>query len=74
MRQRETAVDLLSYFEDSINWKVLDRLEEVLGDAQNGPPDGAADGSIDEATWMALRVVVESAKALRHCLGKATLR
>lgn len=29
-------------------------LEEVLGEAQNSPPQGAADGSIEPEVWNAL--------------------
>lgn len=32
---------------------LVEDLESVLAEAQNSPPDGGADGSIDEATWKA---------------------
>lgn len=33
-------------------WRMLDA---VLGEAQNAPPDGCADGTIDKPLWDALR-------------------
>jgi hypothetical protein len=35
-------------------------LMEVLGEAQNGPPDGCADGSLSEEEWANLSHVAKS--------------
>jgi hypothetical protein len=31
------------------------KLNNILDKSQNGPPEGTADGSIDENTWLAIR-------------------
>lgn len=31
--------------------RLKNRLSDIVGIAQNGPPYGAADGTIDESTW-----------------------
>lgn len=31
--------------------QLRDRLRDIVGHAQNGPPYGEADGTIDEMTW-----------------------
>lgn len=38
---------------ESTEW--LSRLHTLIGKAQNGPPDGEADGSLSETQWIALR-------------------
>jgi len=54
----------------------LARLRDVLADAQNPPPGGAADGSIDEPLWNALRAVADvltayqSARAHLSAVGR----
>lgn len=46
-------------------------LSAVCDEAQNSPPDGAADGSIDEATWYELRRLAD---ALENALFEVALR
>lgn len=47
---------------------IFAELEQLLDRAQNAPPQGDADGSIDEPVWVALRELVESAKRYRAAL------
>ncbi len=37
-------------------------LRDAVDDAQNMPPDGVADGSIDTSTWMQLRICLDEAE------------
>jgi hypothetical protein len=56
MTQREQADALLkrlSYMFPELD-SVRQELGEVVGMAQNGPPDGEADGSIDPKLWQEL--------------------
>jgi len=39
--------------------EALRLLRDVLADARNAPPNGAADGSIQEPLWNALRAVAD---------------
>lgn len=43
---------------------LLGELEVVLDEAQNAPLDGAGDGSLDEKTWLSLRVMVANLASL----------
>lgn len=49
----------------------LDRLDTVVGEAQNAPPEGCADGSIDPQTWAALARVVVAGHAYVRALAEA---
>lgn len=61
MTQRERALDALVRINDAIAGvaaplqSALRDLRTVLGHAQNAPPLGVADGSIDEELWTKLR-------------------
>ena len=50
--------------EDMAGSTAIAELETVLGEAQNGPPDGAADGTLSTAQWTALRDVQRAASML----------
>ncbi len=53
--QRERArVALGRLYSNAVDSAALAALRDVLDDAQNGPPDGEADGSIDEVMWTGL--------------------
>ena len=43
----------------------LERLGRIVDTAQNRPPQGESDGTIDETLWYALRDLCESARAFR---------
>lgn len=49
----------------------IQQLDSLLNDTQNGPPDGDADGSIDETRWNALRKLVAAARAYNDALKNA---
>jgi hypothetical protein len=46
-------------------------LDAILDEAQNDPPDGAADGSIPELRWITLRRLVAAARAYNDALKRA---
>lgn len=46
----------------------IDALEWILTEAQNGPPEGASDGSITERRWRKLRALATAAKAYNDAL------
>lgn len=50
--------------------QTIDALDDVLGRAQNGPPDGKADGSIKPQLWMMLSGYVRSMRALAKAEGE----
>lgn len=49
----------------------VDALDAVLGEAQNGPPDGAADGSLTEKQWNALRTKSAALRAMNAPVEEA---
>lgn len=56
--QAAAAVAKMNHAIDSVvapMRSALRELRDVLDRAQNGPPDGEADGSIDDPTWTRLR-------------------
>lgn len=76
-KQAGQAALLLSYLlveRRRINMDVVLELEQILDEAQNGQPDGGADGSIDEHRWRALRTLVDAARAYEGALDSAQLR
>jgi len=46
--------------------KDMDDLQDIVGEAQNGPPQGSADGSINENAWYALRDHVDAVRSARR--------
>lgn len=64
MSQRTQALALLSPIGAVINVQTIRALREIVEDAQNGPPDGAADGSIDEALWNELKSIVTAGERM----------
>jgi len=58
MTQRNQAEYLISRIDFPDDQK-LKSLERILGEAQNGPPHGEADGSINEQAYGALRDYID---------------
>lgn len=50
---------------------VIRQLEEVVGEAQNAPPEGKADGTISRARWERFRALTASARAYDMDLERA---
>lgn len=58
MSQKDEAMRLIGDLcGDACNERKLRELRDVLGAAQNGPPDGTSDGSINEEFWYKLRAI-----------------
>lgn len=72
MTDRGRAEDLVGRFPVPEE-QLLRKLEDVLGKAQNSPPLGAADGTIDEESWYALRAYINALRELRRA-RKAFMR
>jgi hypothetical protein len=64
MTQRIRAEHLMSQISLPDD-KQLVALEEVLGEAQNGPPQGGADGSISPEAWQALSEYITALRVAR---------
>jgi len=47
-------------YRNALDRHALVEAKHILDEAQNGPPEGAADGSLPEALWEALRRQVEA--------------
>lgn len=72
--QSGRAFLLLSNFEKcQLDGDDILALETILGEAQNGPPDGEADGSFTERRWTALRVMVDAARKFNEALERVQL-
>jgi hypothetical protein len=67
--QRDQAK--LAFYKIQSPTKAADILGEVLDRAQNRPPLGEADGTIDEATFNALRAVEVAARRLGTLVERA---
>lgn len=48
----------------NVNVLLATELADVLGEAQNEPPEGAADGTITPEAWEELRSIVEPLEKL----------
>lgn len=46
--------------------EAVDELRRALGEAQNPPPEGVADGSLDELTWATLQRSLTALTMLQH--------
>lgn len=69
MTQQERLLVILRRFYTAMSREtgpVYADLCAVLDEAQNGPPDGAADGSISERLWMAANQL----RAAHHIMGE----
>lgn len=70
--QRELAAAALGKIVEAMSSFVgptrsaLSELRDVLDRAQNGPPEGEADGTIDEPMWTRLRDYARSVDAALH--------
>jgi hypothetical protein len=76
LKQVGQAALLVSYLlveRRRIDMDVVLELEQILDETQNGPPDGGADGSIDERQWRTLREIVDAARAYEGALDSAQL-
>jgi hypothetical protein len=61
--QREralTAIERMPCFDKYC----LEKLQAVLEESQNGPPDGQADGSIDRETWVQMDQLFHAARGV----------
>jgi hypothetical protein len=60
MTQREQAMRIIgtirNIYVDGLDSQI-EKLHELVRKAQNGPPDGEADGSLDDENWTRLRDV-----------------
>jgi hypothetical protein len=68
MTHREQADSLLkrlSYMFPELE-SIRQALDEVVGKAQNGPPYGEADGSIDEHVWKRFSVINKTLENLLY--------
>lgn len=68
--QRTEALYWFEHARLAIGREAIDALDDVLGRAQNGPPDGAADGSIKPQLWTMLSGYVRSKRALAKAEGE----
>lgn len=70
--QHEQAVAFIGDFRaaDDVIGDALDGLDVVIGEAQNEPPEGAADGSIGQTEWLALKAVRDHALEMRRALQR----
>jgi hypothetical protein len=70
--QMGRAALLLKHFESRrIYEEQIDQLDAVLGEAQNQPPLGTADGSISARRWTRLRALMVAARAFNDALTRA---
>ncbi len=53
---------------DPLDRLALKMLEDTIVAAQNPPPQGAADGSIEEEDWFILRDTATAFRKLQQCL------
>jgi hypothetical protein len=63
--QADALLKRLSYMFPELD-SIRQELDKVVGMAQNGPPDGEADGSIDEMFWQGLALINRSLDNLIH--------
>ena len=66
MTQRIRAEKIMDVIELP-NEEQLVALDEILGEAQNRPPDGAADGSIRPVAWVALKGFIIGLRDAHRC-------
>lgn len=59
MNQKERIADLVSRLDLRAKAHLLDELIQLVGETQNGPPEGGADGSVNELDWNITRRFVE---------------
>lgn len=62
--QRDRMIEQLSQLDTSYLSSRLLYLDEILGESQNRPPEGASDLTISEAEWDKLRDICDSLKSL----------
>ena len=65
------AVFYLNHISNEANRKWLSAFDSVVGRAQNRPPLGEADGSIDEKTWYIFQDLVRAAETFVANLERA---
>lgn len=74
--QRERAIAALTKIyelppKDPAWQRALDEFEAAVGAASNSPPEGEADGSIDEVSWVKLSKIADALR--RFYLVASTL-
>lgn len=71
MTQKERALDILDPLPTLGTVEAIaDILEEIVGEAQNEPPDGGSDGSITEEEWYIFRDTARALRTLQSQLEK----
>lgn len=66
---KKTLLDLDDRLDKSLFYDLpIAKLRELLSQSQNKPPNGFADGSISEATWMRLRDLLHRADSFKIAL------
>lgn len=68
MTQRERIAKLIPQLR--VPAEAVAELTAVVGEAQNGPPQGAADGTVSPQLWLATRDAVLAVDELIHVLGR----
>ena len=72
--QMGRAALLLKHFEPlRIDEARIREFEAVLDEAQTGPPDGAADGSVPVRVWTALAALARAARSYNHAVENVPL-
>jgi len=69
--QLERARSCLARFAHTARGDNIAQLSEVLAEAQNRPPHGRSDGSLDGVTWTTLTDLVDAALAYDRALNRA---
>lgn len=73
--QAGDAGELLEHFEGCrVSGEFIEALDEILGKAQNGPPNGEADGSIDADRWARLSELSRAATAFNAAIDRVSER
>ena len=71
--QAGRACLLLAHFECRFDADQILALDNILGEAQNGPPDGAADKSFTVRRWIAIRDLIDVARKFNKALDNVHL-
>lgn len=62
-RAKEALAAARSVVDDDALAAAVTKLKQVLGEAQNGPPQGEADGSIHQYDWECMTAFAKAAEA-----------
>ena len=70
-RLRSAMATLLK---DAANDAAIAAMYDVLGDAQNDPPDGASDGSISEDLWTTANTMMGGFRVVNNMVARLQAR